>query len=156
MLSRFRPFRSANWDPGAELRRMEKDFENLFGQQFLTSGDPRETMAAAHWSPAVDVSEDEKEFLVKAELPDLKKEDVKVTVENGNLTISGERRSENEEKGKKFHRVERAYGTFLRRFGLPEGIDASKVSAEFKDGILCIRLPKDETTKPQAIEVKVG
>jgi HSP20 family protein len=135
---------------------MEKDFENLFGQQFLTSGDPRETMAAAHWSPAVDVSEDEKEFLVKAELPDLKKEDVKVTVENGNLTISGERRSENEEKGKKFHRVERAYGTFLRRFGLPEGIDASKVSAEFKDGILCIRLPKDETTKPQAIEVKVG
>ncbi|MBU6302795.1 MAG: Hsp20/alpha crystallin family protein [Verrucomicrobia bacterium] len=156
MLSKFRPFRSSLWDPEAALGRMERDMEKLFGRQFLlASPDQDETMAAAQWAPAVDVSEDDKEYLVKAELPELKKEDVKINVENSTLTISGERRAEKEEKGKRYHRIERSYGSFLRRFTMPEGVDSSKVAAEFKDGLLLIHLPKDEKAKPKSIEVKV-
>lgn len=156
MLSKFRPFRSSLWDPEATLGRMERDMEKLFGRQFLlASPDQEETMAAAQWAPAVDVSEDDKEYLVKAELPELKKEDVKINVENSTLTISGERRAEKEEKGKRYHRIERSYGSFLRRFTMPEGIDSSKVAAEFKDGLLVIHIPKDEKAKPKSIEVKV-
>ena len=130
--------------------------ESFFGRPFpLGHGGNEESISAVQWSPAVDVTEDDKEFLVKAELPDMKKEEVKVSVEQGNLTISGERRAEKEEKGKKFHRVERSYGSFMRRFTLPEGVDATKINAEFKDGLLCVHLPKSETAKPKAVEVKV-
>lgn len=112
-------------------------------------------MTVAQWSPAVDISEDEKEYVVKAELPDLKKEDVKVCVEDGDLTISGERKFEKEEKGKKYHRIERSYGSFVRSFTLPEGVSGDKVSASFKDGVLEVHLPKDEKAKPKSVEVKV-
>ena len=112
-------------------------------------------MTVAQWTPLMDISEDNNEYLVKAELPELKKEEVKVNVENGELTISCERKSEKEEKGKKFHRIERSYGSFLRSFTLPESVNADKVSAEFKDGMLSVHLPKDEKAKPKSIEVKV-
>ena len=107
------------------------------------------------WSPAVDIIEDEKEFVVKAELPDVKKEDVRVTVENGALNISGERKLEKEEKNKRYHRLERSYGAFTRSFSLPEGADPSKVHAEFRDGVLQVHLKKSESAKPKQIEVKV-
>jgi len=117
--------------------------ESFFGRPFpLGHAGNEEPISAVQWTPAVDVTEDDKEFLVKAELPDMKKEEVKVSVEQGNLTISGERRAEKEEKGKKFHRVERSYGSFMRRFSLPEGVDATKINAEFKDGLLCVHLPE--------------
>jgi HSP20 family protein len=103
----------------------------------------------------VDISEDEHEFLVKAELPDLKKEEVKVSVENGELTISGERKAEKEEKNKKYHRIERSYGSFARSFTLPDSVSGDKVSADFKDGMLAVHLPKSEKAKPRSIEVKV-
>ena len=103
-----------------------------------------------------DISEDENEYVIKAELPELKKEEVKVTVENGVLTISGERKFEKEENKKKYHRVERAYGRFVRSFALPEDADASKVKAEFKDGMLTVHLPKSEKAKPKQIEVKIA
>ena len=86
----------------------------------------------------------------------MKKEDVKVAVENGVLTISGERKSEKEEKNKKFHRIERAYGSFERSFIVPDDADADKVIAEFKDGVLRVHLPKSEKAKPKQIEVKVA
>ena len=89
------------------------------------------------------------------ELPEVKKEDVKVTIENGTLTISGERKFEKEDKNKKYHRIERADGSFVRSFALPEGTDGSKVKAEFKDGILKVHLPKTEETKSKSLEVKV-
>jgi HSP20 family protein len=95
------------------------------------------------------------DFLIKTELPEIKKEDVKVAVENGLLTIVGERKFEKEEN-KKYHRVERAYGRFVRSFVLPDGADAEKVNAEFKDGVLKVHLPKSEKTKPKQIEVKVA
>ena len=103
----------------------------------------------------VDITEDDKEYLLKAELPELKKEEVKVTVENGELTISGERKFEKEEKGKKYHRIERSYGSFLRSFTLPEGVSGEKVVADFSEGVLKVHLPKDEKAKPKSFEVKV-
>jgi HSP20 family protein len=110
----------------------------------------------ADWTPAVDVSEDEKEYLIKAELPEVKKEDVKVTVENGMLRITGEGKFEKEEKDKKYHRVERAYGSFARTFALPEDAKAAAVAAEFKEGVLKVHLPKGEQAKPKPLEIKVG
>jgi HSP20 family protein len=114
----------------------------------------KETMNVARWSPLVDVAEDEKEYVIKAELPEIRREDVRVTVENGVLTLSGERKYEQEQKGRRFHRVERAYGNFVRSFTLPDDADPTKVAAEFKDGVLRIRLAKNEKAQPKTIEVK--
>ncbi|MGD0351542.1 MAG: Hsp20/alpha crystallin family protein [Verrucomicrobiota bacterium] len=113
-------------------------------------------MAVVEWSPLVDISEDDQEYLIKAELPDVKKEDVKVTAQEGTLTIMGERKFEKEEKGRRYHRVERAYGTFGRSFSLPDDASPAKVSAEFKDGVLTVHLVKDKKAKPQQVEVKVS
>jgi HSP20 family protein len=104
----------------------------------------------------VDIVEDQKEYIIKAELPEIKKEEVKVTVENGVLTISGERRAEKEDQGKTYHRIERVYGRFARSFSIPDDADASKVNAEFKDGLLRVHLAKNEKATPKAIEVKVS
>ena len=112
-------------------------------------------MAPGEWSPQVDIAETEKEFVIKAEIPEVKKEDVKVTVENGVLTIRGERKQEAEEKGKKFHRVERHYGSFTRSFTLPDNVDAANIKASFKDGMLALQIQKTVEAKPKSIEVKV-
>jgi HSP20 family protein len=129
---------------------------SLFGAAQSRSADGKEAMTVAEWSPLVDIVEDDKEYLIKAELPELRREDVKVTVENGVLSISGERKYEKEEKGKKFHRVERAYGSFYRSFTVPDDADPEKVGAEFKDGLLSVRLAKSEKAKPRTIDVKVS
>jgi len=115
-----------------------------------------EPLAVAEWAPLVDISEDDHEYRIKVELPEVKKEDVKVTAEEGTLTIMGERKFEQEEKGRKYHRVERAYGSFGRSFSLPDDASPAKVSAEFKDGVLTVHLIKDERAKPQHVEVKVS
>src|SRR3977135_2093132 len=115
-----------------------------------------EELGLADWAPLADITEDEKEYVIKAELPDVKKDDVKVTVENGVLTISGERKFEREENKKKYHRVERAFGTFVRSFSLPDVADASKVKAEFKNGMLTVHVPKSEKAKPKQVEVNVA
>jgi HSP20 family protein len=108
------------------------------------------------WAPAVDIIEDDKEYLIKVELPEVRKDDVKVTVECGTLSISGERKTEKEEKNRKFHRIERHYGRFLRSFSLPEDAEEGKVNAEFKDGVLRVHLAKSEKALPKQIEVKVS
>ena len=138
-----------------ELGSLEDRLDRLFGLTSRALNGEKEAMTVSQWTPLVDIIEDNNEYLVKAELPELKKEEVKVNVENGQLTISGERKSEKEEKGKKFHRIERSYGSFLRSFTLPESVNADTVSAEFKDGVLSVHLPKDEKAKPKSIEVKV-
>ena len=143
------------WNPFRELEEIQSRLSSLFGRTPL-KGLGEETMTVSEWTPLVDITEDEKEYLIKAELPEVKKEDVKVTVENGTLSITGERKFEKEEKGKKYHRVERAYGSFMRSFTLPEGTTGDKVSAEFKDGVLKVHLPKSEEAKPKSIDVKVG
>jgi HSP20 family protein len=128
----------------------------MFAARESTGNGGKEALTVAQWSPLVDITEDEKEYLIKAELPDMKKEDVRLTVENEVLAISGERTFEKEEKGKKYHRIERAYGSFVRSFTLPEDADESRVSADFKDGMLQVHLPKSEKAKPKAIEIRVG
>ena len=145
------------WDPFKELNELENRLATMFGRAPVRkNGEKKEAMTVAEWAPLVDISEDEKEYLIKAELPEVKKEDAKVTVQNGVLTISGERKSEKEEKNKKFHRVEWAYGSFERSFTLPEDADADKVAGEFKDGVLKVHVPKSEKARPKKIEVKVG
>src|SRR6478736_235989 len=112
--------------------------------------------AATEWSPAVDISEDATEYLIKAELPEVKKEDVRVTAEVGTLTIMGERKFAPEQKGRKYHLVERAYGRFGRSFALPPDASPGKVSAEFKGGVLTVHLVKDAKARPQQIVIKIG
>jgi HSP20 family protein len=144
------------WEPKREIERLWDRFSTLFGETPLGwAEEPTETLVMPEWVPTVDISETETEYLVKADLPGVTKEEVKVTVENGLLSLSGERKSEKEEKGKKVHRIERTYGSFLRTFTLPEGTDAAKIAAEFKEGVLTVRLPKTETAKPKTVEVKV-
>ncbi len=146
------------WDPFRELEDMSERLNRVFGRSTLarTPEAGRDAMKAIDWAPSVDITETVEEFQIKAELPDLKKEDVKVSVDEGVLRIEGERKQEKEEKGKKYHRIERSYGSFLRTFTLPDNVDDTKVRAEFKDGLLYVRLPKTEKAKPKAIEVKVA
>jgi len=144
------------WDPFKEMNELHKQITSLFDR--VLSRRPmtqEENLTVAEWAPLVDISETNNEYLIKAELPEVKKEDVKVSVENGVLTVSGERKFEKEEKGVKYHRVERSYGSFVRSFSLPDDADENKVSAEFKDGILKIHIQKNEKARPRAIEVKV-
>jgi HSP20 family protein len=142
------------WNPFQELNELQNRLDTLFGRTGLRPANGEETITLADWAPAVDVTEDDKEFIVKAELPGLKREEVKVTVEDGVVSISGERKAEKEEKTKKYHRVERSYGSFLRSFTLPEGCDPAKVNAEFKDGVLNVHLAKSPKAQPKAIEIK--
>jgi len=144
------------WDPFRELEDMSERLNRVFNRPAARSANGKETITVADWIPTVDIAETETEYQIKAELPEVRKEDVKVTVEDGVLTIQGERRHEAEEKGKKFHRVERSYGSFVRSFTLPDHVDDAKVKAEYKDGVLHLHLPKSEKAKPKAIDVKVG
>lgn len=144
------------WDPFRELEDMSERLNRVFARPAARVSNGKEALTVADWMPTVDISETDGEYLIKAELPEVKKEDVKVTVEDGVLTLQGERRQEKEEKGKKFHRVERSYGSFVRSFTLPESVDDGGVKAEYKDGVLALHLPKTERVKPKAIDVKVA
>ena len=154
-LTRWEPFRR-QLNPWRELEDMEQRLSALWGRTPTKTEGQKESISVAEWSPLVDITEDDKEYLIKAELPEIKKEDVKLTVQDNVLAISGERKYEKEEKDKKYHRVERACGSFLRSFTLPEDADGSKVAAEYKDGILTVHLPKSEKAKPKSIDVKVS
>ncbi len=154
-LTRWNPFGTTTWDPFKDLEQFEQRLASAFGRG-VAKPNGEEAIAMADWAPLVDISEDDKEFLVKAELPGLKKEEVKVTVEEGVMTISGERKVEKEEKTKKYHRVERSYGKFERSFTLPDKADGTKVNAEFKDGVLQVHLPKTEKPATKAVEVKIS
>jgi HSP20 family protein len=143
------------WDPFRELEGFQARLNRMFGDRPFR-GDEQGPLAFAGWAPAADIQETEKEFLIKADLPEVKKEDLKVEFEDGVLTLEGERKQEKEEKGKKFHKIEREYGKFVRRFALPTEVDASRLSAEFKDGVLNVHLPKSTDGKPKAIAVKVA
>ena len=141
-LMRFEPFR--------ELEEMTNRLNRILRPEITNEA------VFANWAPAMDVQETTNEYLIKADLPEVKKEDVKVSVEDGVLAVEGERKLEKEETGKKFHRVERSYGKFVRRMTLPTDIDPQKVVADFKDGVLNIHLPKSPAVKPRAIDVKVA
>ena len=144
------------WDPFRELEDVSKRLNRIFGQAPARTEAGNEMLAMADWAPSVDISETDTAYLVKAEIPGVKKEDVKVNIQDGMLTIQGERKQEKEEKGKKFHRVERCYGSFMRSFRVPDDADEGKVKAEFKDGMLNVTLSKSEKAKPKQINVSVS
>jgi HSP20 family protein len=164
-LTKWNPFREmeqlTEWSPSArgapfrELERMRDRMERLFGR-WPAGLEKEEALVLSEWAPRVDVVETQKEFLIKAELPEVTKEEVKVTVENGVLSMSGERKLEKEEKGKKYHRVERAYGRFERSFTLPEGTEPGKITSEFKEGVLTVHVPKNPEASPKAVKVTVA
>src|SRR5512141_2237155 len=137
-----------------EMEEMSDRLGRLFGT-WTRPLDVQESLKVADWTPAIDIQETEKEYLVKVEVPEVKKEDVHITVQDNVLTVTGERKLEKEEKGKKFHRIERSYGTFLRTFSIPVDADETKIAAEFKEGLLLLKLPKLEKPRPKTIEVKV-
>ena len=145
------------WNPLRDLEEMQDRVLRSFGlgnNRRIPEG--QQSLTTAEWAPSVDISEDDQEYLIKAEVPEVNKEDVKVTVENGVLTIKGERKFEKEEKNKKFHRIERSYGSFVRSFSIPDDADPTKVTADFKEGLLQVRLAKSEERKPKYIEVAVN
>ncbi len=156
LLQKWSPFRTTRWDPIREMEDLQDRMNRALGLVPQRENGGQELISVSEWSPLVDITEDGKEYLIKAELPEVKKEAVKVSVDNGVLTITGERNYEHEEKTKKQHRIERSYGRFERSFTLPDDANGAKVSAEFKDGLLKVHAPKDENARPKSIEVKVA
>ncbi|GJL62821.1 MAG: molecular chaperone [Nitrospirales bacterium] len=145
------------WDPYQELDDLQNRLSYLFGRAPIKkNSDNQEALSVPQWAPLVDISEDENEYLIKAELPEVKNDKVKVSLQNDVLSITGERNYEKEEKNKKVHRIERAYRSFSRTFTVPEDTDSEQVSAEFKEGILKVHLPKTQKAKPKSIDVKVN
>jgi len=139
------------WDPFAEMQSLFGPLmPRSLGLMSRVSGDG-DTL---EWSPSADISETDREYLIRAELPGVKKEDVKVNLADGMITIEGERKQEKDEKTEKFHRIERLYGSFSRRFSLPEHIKADAVRSEYKDGVLSVHIPKTEKEKPKQIPVQ--
>lgn len=146
------------FDPYRELNDVHTVFSRLFGQTpsaFGTWTGDTEKMTHVDWKPAVDISETQEAYVIHAELPGTKKEDVSLTVDDGLLTLKGERKSETETKDKKFHRVERSYGSFTRTFRLPENVSDQHIAASFKDGVLEVKLMKVKEEPKRATEVKI-
>src|SRR5258707_13337955 len=143
-----------------QLREMEEATQNRVNRFLggfpnrIGSGETH-SLTVADWSPQVDISQDDQEYLLKADLPEMKKEDVRVTVEDGILCVSGQRKSVKEDQKRKFHRIERSFGNFRRSFTLPEDADSKKVTAEFRHGVLKVHLPTTPIARSKAIAVQV-
>ena len=141
------------WDPFSEI-------DTLFNQLMPRPGRwPRLSLERSagklEWSPSADISETDAEFVIRAELPAVKKEDVQVTLEDGMITIKGERKQQRDEKSEKFHRVESFYGSFERSFSLPDNVNAETIRCESKDGILSVHIPKTEAAKQKPKQITV-
>ena len=147
-LTKWDPFRDVENVIDRYAQSMSLPMRMRHGQDSLLQGD-------GDWSPRVDISETDKHFLIKAEVPGVKREDVSISVSEGVLTLRGERKEEKEDTGEKFHRVERYYGAFSRSFTLPQNVDENQIEASFNDGLLTLQLPKKPAEKPKAIEVKI-
>ncbi|UCF71665.1 MAG: Hsp20/alpha crystallin family protein [candidate division WOR-3 bacterium] len=139
------------WEPFSELVTMRNDVDRLFDTFFGRENESYEN----YWRPAIDIEENNGNLMVRAEIPGMSKEDIKVAVKDNMLTISGERKRENESKDKTYYRVERCYGQFQRMIRLPTEVDADKVKATYKDGVLHVTLPKPESMKPKQIDVEI-
>jgi HSP20 family protein len=138
------------WDPLRDLARMQDEMSRLFDERGLRGGE------SVGWTPAVDIYEDEEGLTLRFELAGVDPRDVDIQFENGTLTLKGERKLEKEEKRENYHRVERAYGSFTRSFSLPATVDAEKIRAESRNGVLSVTLPKKAEAKPKSIQVKVS
>jgi HSP20 family protein len=143
------------WEPTRELQSVQSEINRLFNTLFDA---PASGQAAAtrRWVPAMDLVETEQDFVLRADLPGLKEEDIKIELQENVLTISGERKSEHEQRGEGFYRLERASGAFSRSLTLPEGVEADEVKANFDAGVLEVRIPKPRHRQPQTIRIGVG
>jgi HSP20 family protein len=151
--------RVIKWEP---FRDMDDMFNRFFadtlrrwpaqGGAFPSEG---QSAQSREWAPLADVTENEGAYVIKAELPEVRKEDVSITVQDGVLTLSGERRQEQREDSERVHRVERFYGSFARRFALPENADEQGISAECRDGVIAIRIPKQKQVEPQPRQIQI-
>jgi len=152
-LTKWNPFQMSRWEPFRELEEIERRLESLFERSPFARS--QESLSAQQWHPQVDIAEDDREYSIKADLPEVAKNDVKVSFREGVLEIAGERKQEKKESTRRFHRTERTYGAFARSFTLPAAAEGEKAKAEFHDGVLTVRIPKSEKLAPKAIEVKV-
>lgn len=147
------------WNPARELLNMEREFNklfNIFSKRFgFSDSDLKDEYENAVWMPLTDIKEDKDNYYVMLDLPGVSKDDVKVSYADGQLSISGERKQEKEDKDTKYHRVERIYGRYYRSFTLPQKVKDDKIEAVFKDGQLSITVPKAEEAKPKELEIKV-
>lgn len=153
-LTRWKPERDlSTWSPFRDLINMQREVGRVFDNLF---SDNEGSLVVSEWSPRVDITEHADSYVIKAEMPGVNKNDVKITLHENVLSIRGEKKQEKEEKDANYHRVERSYGTFERQFALPTGVKSDKIDASYKDGILTIMLPKVEEAQPKEIEVKLS
>jgi len=143
------------WEPFRDLLTSQREFDRLFKEAFSPMAGETE-VSTRSWAPPVDIYETEDAIVLKAELPGIDAKDVEVRVEDNTLYLKGERKYEKEVKEQNYHRVERSYGSFARSFSLPNSIDAEKVKAEYKDGLLTLTMPKREEAKPKTIKIDVA
>lgn len=144
------------FDPFREMASLQDRVNRIFADAYSRHGDDDLTTRGS-WVPPVDIYENDKhELVLKAELPDVAREDINLRVENNTLTISGTKKAENEVKEQQYRRIERTYGSFSRSFTLPATVDAGAIAAEFKNGVLSVRLPLREEAKPRQIQVAVN
>jgi HSP20 family protein len=150
------PMTLVRWhDPFREFAQLQDRINRVFSESYGRSDEG--LMSSGAWAPPVDIYQNgDQELVVKAELPDMSRDDIEVTVDNGLLTIKGEKKLSSEVKEENFHRVERRYGTFTRSFSLPQTVDATKVAADYKNGVLTVRLPVREEAKPRQVKVHVA
>jgi HSP20 family protein len=142
------------WDPSRDVAALQEGLSRMLEGVYRR---PQEDLNRGAWVPAVDVyTNGQHEVVLKAELPDMKEEEIEVTVEDNTLTLSGEKKLDPEVTEDQFHRIERSYGTFARTFALPPTVDPAKVSAQYKAGVLTVRLPLREEAKPNKIKVAVA
>lgn len=146
------------WEPVREIQTVQNEMNRLFNSFFDTPGQPGNGGATAmrRWIPAMDVVETEDHFVLRADLPGMSEGDVNVELDDNVLTISGERKSEHEEKREGYYRVERASGAFSRSLTLPEGVDPEGIQASFENGVLEVRIAKPEQQKPRKVQISVG
>ena len=143
------------WDPYRELHTLQNRMSRLFEEQY-GGGGQEALMNSGSFVPPVDIYEDEHNITLKLEVPGIDEKDLNINVENNVLTVSGERKFENEQKEENFHRIERRYGSFVRSFTLPNTVDTEKITADYNSGVLSIRLVKREEAKPKQIKVNIG
>lgn len=144
MLTRYNPFTALETFP-REFRFLQDTLSKWLD----------ETTAGRPWTPPVDILETENELILKADLPDVDMKDIHIELENGTLSLKGQRKFESETKEKGYHRIERSYGSFARYFSLPDTVDPDKVSADYKNGVLTVTLPKKEIAKPRTVKVEI-
>ena len=144
------------WEPVRELNTIQGEMNRLFNSLFESASPSNGGTSVRRWIPAMDLVENDDDFVLRADLPGLREDDVKIEVEDNVLTVSGERQVEHEDRKDGYYRLERGSGAFRRSLTLPEGVDAEKINASFEDGVLEVRIPKPEQRKPRKVTISAG